>query len=568
MRKSRFNLTHMHSTTLDAGYLVPFCLIDCLPNDSFRISMNSFVRAQPMLAPLMHKVNLYTQYWYVPYRLLWDDWAMFITGGPDLQAVPALPTIKAGDSGFSVGSLADYFGFPINQAGIEVSAFPFRAYAEIWNARYRDEDLQEEVNVSYDENLDDYTNTSLLSPSWSKDYFTTARTSTQRGNEISVPIEQSSDETAFYTEYVFDQYIQDNTTGEGDIFWAELVDAQGHSSVNLNTWITQNINELMKLKIGQSKDITPGGFLIRRWGETHGASFIIKLVDIRTVQGVNQVAGVLNAGSTNLSDGNASITDVSPVWKTSSLATSGRLDIRDLRLASSLQRYQERSLKWGNRYEEFIQREFGLKPRDARIDRPEYLGGSQSVLQISEVLQTAESQNTGVGTMRGHGVASMRQRNIRFRCPEHGLIIGLMSIRPQSVYTQGIPRAWLRRSKFDFYTPELANIGMQEVYQQELYATNANKDVIFGFQDRYQEYRFMKPMVTGEFRTTMLNHWNMARNFSSPPVLNGSFINMSSSVQTFKRPFADTTQHSYLAMLRNNIIAYRPIPKRAKNILK
>lgn len=566
MRKSRFNLTHMHSTTLDAGYLVPFCLIDCLPNDSFRISMNSFVRAQPMLAPLMHKVNLYTQYWYVPYRLLWNDWELFITGGPDLQAVPALPTIKAGDSGFSVGSLADYFGFPTNQAGIEVSAFPFRAYSEIWNARYRDQDLQEEVNVSYDENLDDYTNTSLLSPSWSKDYFTTARTSTQRGNEISVPIEQSSDETSFYTEYVWSVYVKDNT--DGSVYNSTTLDSTNNSvSLNVMTWFNGNLTELLKMKIGDVKDMT-SGFIIRvPNGEGHGAVVQCKLVDIRTVQGVNNVAGV---------SGDASVVNNYPsfsasgnaIYKSSSLATSGRLDIRDLRLASSLQRYQERSLKWGNRYEEFIQREFGLKPRDSRIDRPEYLGGSQSVLQISEVLQTAESQNTGVGTMRGHGVASMRQRNIRFRCPEHGLIIGLMSIRPQSVYTQGIPRAWLRRSKFDFYTPELANIGMQEVYQQELYATNANKDVIFGFQDRYQEYRFMKPMVTGEFRTTMLNHWNMARNFSAPPVLNGSFINMSSSVQTFKRPFADTTQHSYLAMLRNNIIAYRPIPKRAKNILK
>lgn len=563
----------MHSTTLDAGYLVPFCLIDCLPNDSFRLSMNSFIRAQPMLAPLMHKVNVMTQYWYVPYRLLWNDWELFITGGQDLQAVPALPTIKAGSEGFGVGSLADYFGFPIKQPGIEVSAFPFRAYAEIWNTRYRDEDLQNEINVSYDDNLDEYTSVSLLSPSWTKDYFTTARTSTQRGNEISVPIEQSSDDTAFYTEYVFDQYLRNNTTGQAGFHEMILVDAQGHTSKNMNDWITANIDTLMKMKIGDAKEITPGGFLITPDGDINyknGAAAYIKLIDIRTVQGVNSVAGVRGAGSLTIEPDSSrvAISDVNPVWKTSSLATSGRLDILDLRLASSLQRYQERSLKWGNRYEEFIQREFGLKPRDARIDRPEYLGGSMSVLQISEVLQTAESQDTGVGTMRGHGVASLKQNNIRFRCPEHGLIIGLMSIRPQAVYTQGIPRAWLRRSKFDFYTPELANVGMQEVYQQELYANKDNRDVVFGFQDRYNEYRFMKPMVTGEFRTSMLNHWNMARNFDAPPVLNSSFIDMGSSAVTFKRPFADTTQHSYLAMLRNNVVAYRPIPKRAKNILK
>ncbi len=216
MKKSKFNLTHMHSTTLDMGYLVPFCLLDCLPNDSYSISMNSFIRAQPMLAPLMHEVRFFTQYWYVPYRLLWDDWEQFITGGEALTSAPAFPTIKApadkgfatgsladyfgfptnqpnievsampfggealtsapafptikapADKGFATGSLADYFGFPTNQPNIEVSAMPFRAMAEIWNTRYRDEDLQDEIAISYDSNVDTTTSTSLLSPSWTK----------------------------------------------------------------------------------------------------------------------------------------------------------------------------------------------------------------------------------------------------------------------------------------------------------------------------------------------------------------------------------------------------------------
>ncbi len=558
MKKSKFNLTHMHSTTLDMGYLVPFCLLDCLPNDSYSISMNSFIRAQPMLAPLMHEVRFFTQYWYVPYRLLWDDWEQFITGGEALTSAPAFPTIKApADKGFATGSLADYFGFPTNQPNIEVSAMPFRAMAEIWNTRYRDEDLQDEIAISYDSNVDTTTSTNLLSPSWTKDYFTTARASTQRGNQISVPI--FNDPTAQGSEYkqykilVFGGQIGANLTGgDGSEYVSNCDEAQ---KITVNSELTSLLAS-EESKNRWFKYTIPGGKAVAM-----------------SIQAVNVVAGGSAGG---ISGGSCVVGAPSGVtgvqydfyYSLASETASASLDVRDLRMASALQRYQERSLLWGNRYEEFIQREFGMKPRDARIQRPEYLGGSKSILQISEVLQTAEGQDTGVGTMRGHGVASMRQRNIRFRCPEHGLIIGLMSIRPRSVYTQGINRAWLKRSRLDFYTPELANIGMQEVMQQELYATSDNKDVIFGYQNRYDEYRFHKPVVTGEFRTTALNHWNLARNFEQAPVLNSSFIDMASSVKTFKRPFAEQTQHSFLAMIRNNIVAYRPIPKKAKNILK
>lgn len=548
MKKSKFNLTHMHSTTLDMGYLVPFCLLDCLPNDSYSISMNSFIRAQPMLAPLMHEVRFFTQYWYVPYRLLWDDWEQFITGGEALTSAPAFPTIKApADKGFATGSLADYFGFPTNQPNIEVSAMPFRAMAEIWNTRYRDEDLQDEIAISYDSNVDTTTSTSLLSPSWTKDYFTTARSTTQRGNQISVPIFSS----AGGEDSKFEQY---------DMIGVLLkkVDEEGYWTCNdvkskLSNWETF-LSALKSATVsnGMSKIIV-NGVTFQVVGDS--TKFVPKVVTGSSAGEVIQ-RSCSEKGVSNF------------IINTKSSVSTASLDVRDLRMASALQRYQERSLLWGNRYEEFIQREFGMKPRDARIQRPEYLGGSKSILQISEVLQTAEGQDTGVGTMRGHGVASMRQRNIRFRCPEHGLIIGLMSIRPRSVYTQGINRAWLKRSRLDFYTPELANIGMQEVMQQELYATADNKDVIFGYQNRYDEYRFHKPVVTGEFRTTALNHWNLARNFEAAPVLNSSFIDMASSVKTFKRPFAEQTQHSFLAMIRNNIVAYRPIPKKAKNILK
>ncbi len=658
MRKSKFNLTHLHSTTLDMGYLVPICLLDCLPNDSFRISLSSFIRAQPMLSPLMHEVFLYTQYWFVPYRLLWDNWEAFITGGNDGLETPPFPIVKAPDGGFQTGSLADYFGFPVNQASIEVSAMPFRAMAEIWNTRYRDEDLQDELPVSYADGLDEETNVSLLSPAWKKDYFTTARNSTQRGAEISVPVNVSNDFSQAYQVFTGKLNWYANNAGSYDVkgvtakpSWCKLsgwISPIGtlcgvppnnngyHSGVvvgyNFNGSLTDYFNDAIfhgKLQEQLFRDVeteletallpivpkpneavpvtknlpdniaSPDVATLSGLKRSYNVSMIVEIFDDsqdnakpakKVAVGFTAVASI-NKGTITFSTRRAetgliarpdiSYSGVNGQWgiadyhidftlknPTGGSGSIGNVDIRDLRVASALQRYQERSLKYGNRYEEFIQREFGIKPRDSRIQRPEYLGGSKSVLQISEVLQTAEGADSGVGTMRGHGVAGMRQRPIRFTCPEHGLILGLLSIRPAPVYTQGIDRAWLKRTKLDFFVPELANIGMQEVFQQELFATKDNKNMIFGYQDRYNEYRSMRPRVTGEFRTTQLSYWNIARHFEQPPFLNGSFINMANSANTFKRPFAVQNQHAFLAMIRNNIRAFRPIPKVAKNILK
>lgn len=591
MKKSKFDLSHMHSTTLDAGYLVPFACVPTLPNDTFFLGNKSFIRATPMLAPLMHRVFLYTQYWYVPYRLLWQNWEEFITGGEYGNSAPTFPTIKADSAaGFAVGSLADYLGFPVNQPGIEVSAMPFRAMVEIWNTRYRDEDLQNELSISYEDGLDTTTSIGLLSPCWKRDKFTKSRLSTQRGGEIAVPINPSATGGAsqFY-HYVFGVFFRrkDNNTylksaGTREIPPINITDCRRYTcptfdNAALQKFVSDHLDDFTAAEVGFELDTGFDYTIYPNYGQqnTVACDVVVRLVSKELEDYTNQALSqfVTNA-SVNCkiwaSGGycNISQTCVDAVYHSALLQTSGSLDIRDLRLASALQRYQERSLKWGNRYEEMIMREFGIRPRDARIDRPEYLGGGKSMLNISEVLQTAEGTNTGVGTMRGHGVGSLKNRRIKFKSPEHGVIIGLVSIRPEPVYTQGIDKEWLKRSRLDFYTPELADVGMQEIMQQELFATADNKDIIFGYTEKYQEYRYMPPKVTGEFRTSNYDFWNMARFFENPPALTGEFIDMAKSANSFKRPFAERTQHSYLMMLRNEITAYRAIAKRAKNILK
>lgn len=640
MKRSKFNLTHLHSTTLDAGYLVPFLLQSTLPNDKFRIGLSTFIRAQPMLAPLMHEVELFTQYWYVPNRLVWNEWEEFITGGDNLSSSPVFPTVVSNANDAKVGSLWDYFGFPL-QTGVEISALPFRALSLIWNARYRDEDLQNEVGLSFASGVDNQTNRNLLSPCIRKDYFSVARPYTQRGADIFVPITSGESSAAVFHKHflkvecsplngsvndmamlnamyegsvltsksnlatpyngtyswatnpedfrmavadvihhinisVLAPIIQAQILDKVTIDWADLFDKTRPGVPNyfkfaLNNVVLQ-INQNVSLTFSKLNLVVRITLMTDETVPAMGAnpafsvSKIDKVANQDTTSGYAYKAVWLNYSGVGVAQQNRM--DWRVPWYVQ-LNTSGALSVRDLREASALQRYAENSLKYGNRYEEFIQREFGISPRDSRIQRPEYLGGGRGILNISEVLQTAESTDSGVGTMRGHGVASITQRSIRFTSPEHGLIIGLLSIRPKLVYTSGVDREFLKRSRLDFFTPELSNIGMQEVLTQELYATSANKGSVFGYSDRYQEYRYHKPLVTGEFRGN-LNFWNMAVEFASQPELNGEYVNMATYAENWKRPFQiqDDSAHAFVVMLKNHVRAYRPIPKRAKDILK
>lgn len=649
MKKSKFNLTHLHSATLDAGYLVPFLLQPTLPNDTFRIGLSTFLRAQPMLAPLMHEVFLNTQYWFVPYRLLWDSWEDFITGGSDLSSTPNFPVVTSTAEDAKVGSLWDYFGFPL-EAGVEVSAMPFRALAEIWNTRYRDEDLQSEVPISYGSGLDRTTNRQLLSPCVSKDYFSVSRPFTQRGADIFVPITGGESEKRVIHKHVWKSrffifdFVMDAPTihlgfSKENLLGAYVTCVNGAHSAALSfprTLVTEdNYESLRAILAGNFGTTATVGSTVVTYDQsefldicnTLADSFVLgdkvrystkKLSSLEIKTAGNHGGATVNTfifENVGVCAYNIALVSDSTVTETKAnrwldgdpslhprlaprkcdlimacrgvpcdndpkardysrenyvtLPSTGQVSVRDLREASALQRYAERSLKYGNRYEEFIQREFGVSPRDSRIQRPEYLGGGRGLLNISEVLQTAESTDTGVGTMRGHGIGAITQRRIKFRSPEHGIIIGLLSIRPKIVYTQGVDREFLKRSRLDFFTPELANIGMQEVLTQEIYANAQNKGQIFGYSDRYQEYRYHRPLVTGEFRGN-LNFWNMALEFANQPELNSEFVNMKTYADNWKRPFQiqDNSAHAFVCMLKNHIRAYRPIPRRAKDILK
>lgn len=591
MKRSKFDLSFPLQTTFNAGLLVPFLVQDTLPNDTFYISARSFIRAQPMTAPLLHDVDVFLQYFYCPERILWDNAPAFFLGSNEVDGVapPTRPYIMSPAEGFGIGSLADYLGVPTPTSeddptgkNVKFSAIPFRAYAKIWNDKYRDDRLQDEIPISYDDGLDEVTSKALKSPTWKNDYFHKAEIQKQLGEGVTVPIIQSTGEDGHFYHYKIELrmaytpkappyvtgsplgYTPNVMTGISRPPWSSEITLKPFDVTVFKDWIAAHIGEL---ELGKwcyaSTD-----FVYKYNPEGNHFAAIMRLVSKELEKGQNATAGIVNSASyvTNtLSTGSVGSQFTGDfhgeiVYHTSSLATSGSLSIENLSQATNMQRFQERMLKVQDDYRKYLKKIYGFDLRSDVIDEPQYLGGSRAEIVFSEVLQTSEGQEGGVGSMYGHGVGKAKQRPIKFRCPEHGVILGLISVRPRFAYSQGIDRAWSRENRFDFFLPDFTDIGMQEVMQKELMATADNAKILFGYTPRFEEYRSRFPKINGMFKKELAD-WNMAIKFATPPSLNGSFVDMSGGASGFKRPFAVPSEHQYLMYLYNRITAIRNVPK-------
>lgn len=305
-------------------------------------------------------------------------------------------------------------------------------------------------------------------------------------------------------------------------------------------------------------DVTlPLGASAPVYGDGSGAHFWMGSAGAGAYQLVAQPGGAVstsNPGGTPLSMGVG--TSNSHLFADLSAATA--LPVNDFRRAFALQRYQEARARYGSRYTEYL-RYLGVRSSDARLQRPEYLGGGKQVISFSEVLKTGAGEDPAeaIGTMKGHGISAMRSRRYRRFFEEHGIVLSLLSVRPRTMYANSLSRVWSRRTKEDYYQRELMQIGQQEVLRREVFAeASPGGDTVFGYQDRYSEYKHEQSRVSGLFRTT-LNYWHLARIFATAPALNQSFTDCDPSV----RIFAEQTQDPLWIMAGHSIQARRMVAK-------
>lgn len=522
-KRSKFSLSHYKLATMDMGQLVPVSWFEALPGDTIQMQTSAFVRVAPTLAPIMTPCHVNFMTFSVPLRLLWDNgpddnWENFITGGPDglNVAVPPYYTIPSGST-VPTGSLADYLGIPAGESfssDVDISAFPFRAYFKIWNEYFRDQDLQGEAGIGNEVEggkIADFTGNLLWPPysvSWKKDYFTVARPWEQKGPAVSVPVNLTTDGGS--------PLISAQTTISGGQF---------SGSVRLTSESDGDGNTTYGGLQGSGSTIVP---------------------TTKTTQGAF-------TGSIARSPFSATTT---VTWN-GDTQTQGGILVDDIREAFALQRFEEARALFGSRYVEYL-RYLGVRSSDARLQRPEYLGGGSQVIQWSEVVQTAEGTDP-VGTLRGHGVSGGRTRRWRRFFEEHSIVMTLAFIRPIALYMQGLPRAWSRQIKEDYWQKELQHIGQQEVLNKELYAVGADPGGVFGYMDRYDEYRSVQNTICGDFRTT-LDYWHLGRNFANQPVLNSDFIVCNPS----KRVFAEQTAHEFYCMFLHSVQARRLISRKGR----
>lgn len=461
--RSKFDLSSGTTTTFDSGLLIPIWCAEGLPGDTWNVKMTNFTRMATPIKPIMDAIYLESFFFAVPNRLLWSNWVFFMgeqTDPADDNSGLTIPQIASAGSGFVSESLFDYLGFPTLVHPITMSTLWCRAYNQIWNQFFRDENMQDSAHGGIGNGPDLVSQFPIRARGKRKDYFTGALPFAQKGTAVSLPLGTTAPVVS---------------TGDGN----PTFDFSTQTNVGLQVYGT-----------GASRpgDVFAGG---------GGAA--------------NDIA-VWNA--TKLE---------------ADLSGATAATINDLRYAAAIQRLYERDARGGTRYTELLESHFQVSNPDSRLQRPEYLGGGSQVINITPVPQTSETDTgTEQGNLAAFATSSSSNHGFVKSFTEHMTLIGLVSIRAELRYSQGIPRMFSRLTRWDHYWPELAHVGEQEILNKEIFVQgDANDDLVFGYTERHAEYRTKQSQITGVFRSNhpqSLDVWHLAQDFATLPTLNGAFI--------------------------------------------